>query len=144
MAFNYYSDLLPALKGEGFGIVILYEIYTQERLFKNEADYVKQVEEDIKVELDDKKLASIINKWLRINPVSRPSFSEIVKKLRDYISIDLASRISKDSLDYLFERASVHVEKEDINSVEEVLNQLKEIASYNASTSVDLHIILLF
>ena len=105
---------------------------------------MKQVEEDIKVELDDKKLASIINKWLRINPVSRPSFSEIVKKLRDYISIDLASRISKDSLDYLFERASVHVEKEDINSVEEVLNQLKEIASYNASTSVDLHIILLF
>uniref|UniRef100_A0A7J3KEA0 Protein kinase domain-containing protein n=1 Tax=Staphylothermus marinus TaxID=2280 RepID=A0A7J3KEA0_STAMA len=116
--------------------VILYEIYTQEKLFKNIEDYVKRVKEDIRVELDDKKLADIINKCLRLDPDNRPSFSEIVSEIRDYISIDLASRISKDRLDYLFEKASLYVEKGDISSLGEVLNQLKKIASYDESTSV--------
>ncbi|MEM4959063.1 MAG: protein kinase [Nanopusillaceae archaeon] len=124
--------------------VILYEIYTQEKLFKNEEDYVKRVKDDIKVDLDDKKLAGIINNCLHKDPASRPSFSEIVKELRDYISIDLALRISKDPLDHLFEKANVYVVKGDIVNLEEVLNQLKEIASYHASTRVDLHGIIAF
>ncbi|MEM1687630.1 MAG: protein kinase [Zestosphaera sp.] len=124
--------------------VILYEICTQEKLFKNEEDYVKRVKDDIKVDLDDKRLAGIINKCLRKDPGSRPSFSEIVKELRDYISIDLASRISEDPLDHIFKKANLHVVKGDVVNLEEVLNQLKEIASYPASMRADLHGIIAF
>lgn len=124
--------------------VILYEVYTQEKLFKNEEDYVKRVKNDIKVDLDDRKLADIINKCLRVDPASRPSFSEIVRELRDYISMDLASRISKDPLDHLLERANLYVVKGDVVNLEEVFKQLKEIATYYASTRVDLHGIISF
>ena len=113
--------------------VILYEIYTQKRLFKDEADYMKQIERDIRVELKDKKLEDIINKCLCIDPKSRPSFREIVKELRDYISIDLGSRVSRDPLDYLLEKASIYAEKGDIDGVEEMLKKSREIISLDGS-----------
>ncbi|MEM1669111.1 MAG: hypothetical protein QXM53_10675, partial [Thermofilaceae archaeon] len=81
---------------------------------------------------------------LRVDPASRPSFSEIVRELRDYISMDLASRISKDPLDHLLERANLYVVKGDVVNLEEVFKQLKEIATYYASTRVDLHGIISF
>ncbi|MEM1557875.1 MAG: protein kinase, partial [Thermoproteota archaeon] len=109
--------------------VILYEVLTQSRLFKDPIDYVKRIKSDIRVELQQKKLERLINRCLLKDANKRPSFREIVEELSSYLVDELKSHISEDRFDRLsaLEVVDAYVEQGEIAEAEEGLKRIDEM-----------------
>ncbi|MEM4967956.1 MAG: serine/threonine-protein kinase [Zestosphaera sp.] len=108
--------------------VILYEVLTQNRLFKNLTEYEKRIENDVRVEIPhNPRLEELVNKCLRKNPGERPSFRDIYGELYDYLRTELRTIISQGTRDLktTLELFESHIVLRDSISAKEELKNLK-------------------
>lgn len=116
--------------------VILYEVLTLSRLFKNLTEYEKQIDNDFRVEIPhNPRLEELVNKCLRKNPDERPSFRDVYKELYDYLRTELRTIISYGARDLkiTLELFESHMVLRDSISAEE---ELKNLKSYNLDPSI--------
>lgn len=111
--------------------VILCEVITRSKLFKNLTEYEKQIKNDVRVEiLQNPRLEELVNRCLRKDPDERPSFKDVYKELYDYLTIELRTRISHGMRDLktTLEFVESYMILGDITNAEE---ELKKLAEYD-------------
>lgn len=91
--------------------VILYEVITRTRLFRERRDCERGAREDVRVSIPHHpRLEDLINRCLWRDPDMRPGFMEIVRELESYLEEELRTRVSRDELSEFIDRISLLAE----------------------------------